>query len=342
MEKLKGVCVGLGYFSQFHLEAWERIENVEITAVCDTQIQKAKLAAIKYGIESFYSNVEKMILLEKPDFIDIITPPETHYELCLLAIQHGVQIICQKPLAPTLSEAKLIAKAVQNSNIRMMVHENFRFQPWHREIKSLLSKNAIGNRLHAIHWRMRMGDGWQDDAYMNRQPYFREMKQLLMYETGVHLLDVLRCFGGEINQVYAKLKRLNSNIKGEDFAWVMCDFEKGGSAFIDANRYNESICNNPRLTFGSVLVEGNEGSIRLYEDGKLTVQPLGKKETQHHYDYKDRNFSGDCVYFTQKHFIEHLLSRKPFETDVNDYLKNIVLLEKIYESAETKLPVIQK
>ena len=339
MKTLKGVCVGLGYFSQFHLEAWQRLKNVEIIALCDSDIEKAENKANNYGIQAFYSDAEEMLSIQKPDFIDIITPPETHHELCLLAIKHGVHIICQKPLAPTLKEAEKIARSIQDSDIRMMVHENFRFQPWHREIKTLLDQKTIGEKLHAINLRMRMGDGWQENAYMNRQPYFREMERLLMYETGIHFIDVFRFYAGEITKVYARLNRFNDNIKGEDFAWVQFDFANGGFGFIDANRYNESPSENPRLTFGAVLLEGNKGSIRLYEDGKITIQKLGQKETPHPYSFEDRNFSGDCVYHTQKHFITHLLSGAQFVTNIDGYLQNIRILEKAYESNEKEMPL---
>lgn len=339
MKKVKGVAVGLGYFSQFHLEAWTRIESVELTAICDTDGGKAKSAVLKYGVPRFYTDVDEMLTKEQPDFIDIITPPETHLHLCQLAAEQGVSIICQKPLAPTLKEANEIEALVSKNKIRMMVHENFRFQPWHREIKKLLNQNTIGNTLQRVQWRMRMGDGWQKDAYMNRQPYFREMKELLLYETGIHLIDVLRYFGGEINQVFAKLNRYNQNIKGEDAATVICDFKNGGIALIDASRYHESTCDNPRLTFGEVRIEGNSGIIHLHEDGKISIKKLGQSETVHDYTFEDKNFSGDCVFETQKHFITQLISGEPFETDVKDYLNNILVIEKAYASDRVGQPI---
>ncbi|MFS4417601.1 Gfo/Idh/MocA family protein [Maribacter sp. 2307ULW6-5] len=339
MKKLKGVAVGLGYFSQFHLEAWGRLPGVEISAVCDLDKDLAHKTALEYGIPHAHDHPEKMLLTEKPDFIDIITPPETHLNLCQLAAQNGVHIICQKPLAPSLKEATHIQKIVKDHGIRMMVHENFRFQPWHREIKRLLEEKHVGTQLHSINWQMRMGDGWQEDAYMNRQPYFREMEKLFMYETGIHLIDTLRYFGGDIDRVFAKLKRFNANIKGEDSALVLCDFNKGGSAIIDANRYNESTCKNPRLTFGKILLEGDKGSIRLYEDGRIAIQPLGQKERTHTYSFEDKNFSGDCVYATQQHFVDRLRSGAPFETNLTEYLKNMRVLETIYASNEKELPL---
>lgn len=338
MKKIKGVCIGLGYFSRFHLEAWQRLEQVEITALCDSNMELARQTAENFGIASAYSAFNEMLKQEKPDFVDIITPPDTHKKLCVAAAEKGVHIICQKPLAPSLEEAEEIAVAISKYGVRMMVHENFRFQTWHREIKNLLVQKTIGTRLHSIHWRMRMGDGWQEDAYMNRQPYFREMKQLLMYETGIHLIDVFRYFGGEINQVFARLHRFNSNIKGEDAALVICDFANGGTAILDANRYNESWSQNPRLTFGEVRIECDKGSIYLHEDGRISIKKLGRPEVEHEYTFEDINFSGDCVYHTQQHFIAQLDSGKPFETDVEAYLSNIRVLEKVYASAKDGIP----
>ncbi|WP_400077566.1 Gfo/Idh/MocA family protein [Winogradskyella sp. R77965] len=333
----KGVCVGLGYFSQFHLEAWSRLKEVEITAVCDFDKEKLKKVALEHGIRNTYTNVKEMLVAEQPDFVDIITPPETHLELCLLAIKHKVNIICQKPLAPTLKEGRQISEAIRNSDIRMMVHENFRFQPWHTEIKKLISENTIGD-LFAINARLRTGDGWQEDAYMNRQPYFRKMEKLLMYETGIHYIDLMHFYAGKITNVYARLKRLNKAIEGEDFGWIQFDFENECTAFLDANRYNESTCENPRLTFGKFLIEGSKGTIRLYEDGKITVQLLGEQESEHNYKFEDINFAGDCVYFTQKHFVKQLNSGDPFHTSVYNYLKNLVVLDKVYESSMEGIP----
>jgi hypothetical protein len=87
------------------------------------------------------------------------------------------------------------------------------------------------------------------------------------------------------------------------------------------------------------LVEGYKGAIRLYGDGKLTIQKLGKKEKEHPYSHANINFSGDCVYITQRHFINHLIDGKEFETNGKNYLKSLSVQEAVYESAKVKLPV---
>jgi len=190
MSKFKGVCIGAGYFSHFQYDAWQRIGEVEITAMCNRNAERAKTIMEKFGITNHYKDWRQMLEKEKPDFVDIITPPPTHLEMCKKAADLGINIICQKPLAPTFQQAQEIVKYTSDAGVRFMVHENWRFQPWHREIKRLLENGAIGEKIHTLNFRSRMGDGWGQDAYLSRQPYFRDWSRLLGYALGVPFIAV--------------------------------------------------------------------------------------------------------------------------------------------------------
>tara|TARA_R110002096_G_scaffold239805_6_gene431600 strand:+ start:4991 stop:6016 length:1026 start_codon:yes stop_codon:yes gene_type:complete len=336
--KLKGVAIGAGYFSKFQYEAWTRIPEVEITALCNSNKERAINIMEPYGVKNHYTDYKEMILKEKPDFVDIITPPETHFEMCKFAADNGVHIICQKPLAPTFEESKRIVDYVSSKNVRFVVHENFRFQPWHREIKKIINEGEIGD-LFSLNFRSRMGDGWGEDAYLSRQPYFRDYKKLLIYETGVHFIDTFRYHAGEIKSVYALLKRLNPVIKGEDSALMILNFENESHAVWDANRYNENNFRKLRYTFGEYLIDGSKGSIRLYSDGKITIQKLGEVEEIHDYIHNDIGFAGDCCYIFQRDFINKMISGESFETSGNSYLKTLQAQEAVYKSAELNKPV---
>jgi predicted dehydrogenase len=339
MEKLKGVAIGAGYFSRFQYEAWTRIPEVEITALCNRNEERAQPLMEEYAVERHYTDYREMIETEKPDFVDVITPPETHREMCAFAGERGVHVICQKPLAPGFEEATAIVEEARSSGIRFMVHENWRFQPWYRQVRRLLDAQAVGEKLHSLAFRMRMGDGWGQDAYLARQPYFRDYPRLLVYETGVHFIDTFRYLAGRVERVYARLRRLNPVIAGEDCGILVFDFSSGAVGLLDANRYNEPNFPNPRYTFGEFLVEGNRGSLRLYGDGRITVQPLGEEEREYAYPHEDRNFAGDCCYTTQRHFVDRMLDRGPFETGGEDYLQTLAVQEAVYESAATGVPV---
>jgi predicted dehydrogenase len=337
--KLKGVAIGAGYFSRFQYEAWTRIPEVDITALCNSNLERAKGIMEPYGVKNHYTDYKEMIIKEKPDFVDIITPPETHYEMCKFAADHGVHIICQKPLAPTIEESQRIVDYVSKKGVRFVVHENFRFQPWHREIKQIINDGGIGD-VFSLNFRSRMGDGWGEDAYLSRQPYFRDYKKLLIYETGVHFIDTFRYHAGEVESVYAILKRLNPVIKGEDSGLMVLNFENNAHAIWDANRFNENNFKKQRYTFGEYLIDGSKGSVRLYSDGQITIQKLGEAEKNHSYTHNDVGFAGDCCYIFQRDFIDKLISDEPFETSGENYLKTLKVQEAVYESAKIKAPVI--
>ncbi|MCH5378318.1 MAG: Gfo/Idh/MocA family oxidoreductase, partial [Planctomycetes bacterium] len=333
MKKLRGLLIGAGYFSQYHLDAWCRIPETEIVAVCDLDPKRAAQRAEEFGIHGVFTDVARALQELDVDFVDIATRPETHLALVQQVAARGLAMICQKPLAPDFATARALVQAATQAGVPLMVHENFRFQPWHREIKRLLGEGAIGTRLHSLYFRLRQGDGWGPDAYLARQPYFREMPRMLVHETGVHFIDTFRFLAGEIEEVSAVLRRWNPVIRGEDAALLTFTFASGAVGVWDANRYNEGTASDPRYTFGTMLVEADGGSLRLEDDGRLIVQPLGQPAREHAYTHQRRGFAGDCVYWTQRHFVEQFQAGGPFETSGEQYLKTLEVQEAAYLSA---------
>jgi predicted dehydrogenase len=182
--KLRVVSVGAGYFSRFQHEAWSRIPEVGIVAVCDLVEDKARTVQEPFGIANRYTCWTEMLDREKPDF-STSSPRPLATRRCAYASRRGIHLICQKPLAPTMEEATRIVESAQAAGVRLMVHENFRWQPWYRKIKELQTTGTIGEFTH-IHVLTRLGHGWGERAYLDRQPYFRDYPRLLIYETGVH------------------------------------------------------------------------------------------------------------------------------------------------------------
>ena len=332
--KFRAVAIGAGYFSGFQYEAWNRIPEVTLAAISNRTESKARQKMAEFSIPRFYEDWREMIDRERPDFVDIITPPETHAEICAHAAAAGAAIVCQKPVAPTLEESRGIVEDARDSGVRFMVHENFRWQPWYREIKQVLREGEIGSPTH-LYFRMRTGDGWGDDAYLARQPFFRDYPRLLVYETAVHFIDTFRYLLGEIVEVFAKLRRLNPVIRGEDTGQILFSFESGATAILDANRYNEAEVDAPRFTFGELRMDATRGHLAMAADSSMRVKPLGEPVRPHEYARADRNFAGDCVYSLQRHFVDCLASGEAFESHGEDYLKTLAAVDAVYESAAT-------
>lgn len=331
---LTGAIIGAGYFSQFQYEAWTRIPEVNIVAASNRTVSRAEEKCAVYQIPNAYSDWKEMIDQEKPDFVDIITPPETHLEICEYLAERNIHMICQKPLAPSFEESVAIARVASSTEARFMVHENFRWQPWYRKIKELLDDGTVGD-LFSIYFLARMGDGWGEDAYLDRQPYFRDYPKLLVFETAVHWLDTYRYLGGEIESIYAKLDKRNPVIAGEDSGLIICNFQNGATATLDANRYNEALTDDTRFTFGTLRLDGSNGHLQMDLNGNLLFKPLGKDPHEIEYEHPRLNFAGDCCYHLQRHFVDQLLTNQPFDSEAEDYLKTLRLVEACYESAST-------
>ncbi len=330
--QLRGVGIGAGYFSQYHYEAWRRIPEAQIVALHDRDQAKAAAAAHQYGIPRTYASVAEMLDQEQPDFVDIITPPPTHLDFVRAAASRGIHIICQKPLAPTYAECAELVETARTARVRLLIHENFRWQPWYRELKRLLDAGVLGEPF-SLYFRARPGDGWREDAYLARQPFFRDYPRLLVYETGIHFIDTFRYLLGEIETVYARLRRLNPLIRGEDSGQIVLGFASGATAIWDANRYNENEARDPRLTFGEMRLDAGKGHLELDNDGGLAIKPLGAASYRHAYTFERRGFGGDCVYALQRHFADRMLDGAPFAVPPEDYLKSVQAMEACYASA---------
>jgi predicted dehydrogenase len=335
MSRLKGVGLGAGYFAPFQYEAWTRIPEVEISAIYNRSEAKARAIMQRFGVPRYYDNWQHMIDQEQPDFVDIITAPVTHEEMCAYAARRGVHVICQKPLAPTLDASERIVREAAAAGVRFMAHENWRWQPWYRAIKQIQLDRTIGEFTH-VHVMTRLGDGWREDAYLARQPFFREYPRLLIYETGVHFIDTFRFLLGEVTEVFASLRRLNPGIKGEDAAQLFLRFESGATAIWDANRYNEVESEDPRFTFGRLRIDATNGHLTMDQESNIRIKVLGDAASDLDYQRDRTHFAGDCVYRLQRHFVDCMLSGQQFESHGQDYLESIKVVEAAYESAKNK------
>lgn len=318
-ETLRGVIAGCGYFARFHLEAWRRIAGVEIIAACDPDITKAQTFA-----ERAYADSEQMLDAEGPDFIDIVSRPETHVQLIRQASERGVAVICQKPLAPEWEQVLGILDCARATGVRLMIHENWRWQPWYRAARTLVDEGRIGTPL-AYCLRMRKGGGGGPDAYPE-QPYFRSMKRFLVYEILLHQLDTARFLFGGIRSVFARLSRLNPAIAGEDRGVITVHHASGLIGSIDGHCLRA--CEGDGGVLGDAWFEG--------DGGLLSLDPAGNLSLDGRVVWKNgvaAGYRGDSVFAAQSHFVERLRDGRPFETGLEEYLPSIAAMEACYQSA---------
>ena len=336
---LKIAIIGTGYFSQYHFDAWKRLK-VELVGVCSLDLKKAKSVASSFKNCKYFSDYEEMIKVTKPTLIDIIIPPNDHLEVITNISKYGINIICQKPLTNSLTDAKKVLDLIKKKKIKLIVHENFRFQPWHIQIKKMLKEKIIG-KPYQITFKMRPGDGQGRYAYLNRQPYFQKMERFLIHETGIHFIDLFRYFFGDIKSVASFLFKLNKHIKGEDNGIIFFEFKNGIKGLFDANRLSDHVAKDRRLTIGDLFLEGEDGTIRLDGDGNIFLRKfLSNAEKKINYTWFKKGFAGDSVYAFQKYLIKQLQTNDKIVNEIEDYIKNIEIEEAIYKSSKMKKTIV--
>ncbi|MGL4242580.1 MAG: Gfo/Idh/MocA family protein, partial [Beijerinckiaceae bacterium] len=319
------------YFAAFHRDAWRRIPEATVAALCDLDRERLAAAVADTPGAAGYTDAGEAIAAVRPDIVDIATGPSTHLALADMASRAGAFISCQKPIADTFRESAEVVELVESRGASMAVHENFRFMPWFIEAKRLLDAGALGQPLN-VSFRLRPGDGQGPTAYLSRQPYFQTMPRLLIHETGVHFIDVFRSLLGEITGVFARLTRFNPAIKGEDAGYLVFDFANGARGMFDGNRLVDHPAENTRLTMGVMQLEGTGGTLRLDGFGRLFLKPHGGEEHEHAYAWSNRGFGGDCVYNQIRHIADHLTLGAPLQNSGRAYLRNLEIVEAAYAS----------
>lgn len=135
--------VGTGFIGRVHIETVRRLGNVEVVALADTI--SAKEAAEFLNVPQYFTDYKQMIDTMKLDVLHICTPNNTHFEIAMYAMDHGVNLICEKPMCVSIEEAEaLVAKARETGLIAAINFHN-RFYPMNNHLKNVIQDGELGD-----------------------------------------------------------------------------------------------------------------------------------------------------------------------------------------------------
>lgn len=145
MEKVKICVAGLGGIAQvMHLPVLSKMDGVEIAGVCDVDKSKSKSIAERYNVKAYYTDFGKMLDEVQSDCVIIAVPTSSHKELAIKAMEKGLNVLVEKPLARNYSEANEIVEAARMNKKKLMVGMNNRFRPDFMMQESFISAGEIG------------------------------------------------------------------------------------------------------------------------------------------------------------------------------------------------------
>ncbi|MCB1468014.1 MAG: Gfo/Idh/MocA family oxidoreductase [Rhizobiaceae bacterium] len=322
--------VGAGLISLYHLRAWQNA-GAPVVAVCDIDRAKAEDRAAEFGIERVYDTPQDLFRDGGFEVVDVAASLAAHVPVARMAADNGIHIMLQKPMAETVAEAEALVDEV-GGRVRFMVHENYRFRPHYMTVRRWIAEGRIGKVRHATISCHGSGLCPRDGALpflIERQPYLSGYRRNLVFETMIHHLDVLRCICGPLKVVAARLNRLADGLPGEDTAAILLEGADGFIATADG-----SICapGYPPLHGDRLEVIGTRGTVvmdynRVYlvgsEHEAVEVDLLGRYQ--------------ECFDTAMTTFLDGLRDGTRFETDGNDNLETMRLMESVYRAAGVEI-----
>ncbi|HKJ96638.1 MAG TPA: Gfo/Idh/MocA family oxidoreductase [Thermoplasmataceae archaeon] len=217
------VVVGCRGFGKYHLEALSKID-VDVSIV-ERDRETVKLCRDNYNIKSVYGGFDEAIR-SNADMIDLVVPHNLHAPMALKALNAGKHVIVEKPLATDVKDARSMIGLSKKTGKKLMVAEQYYFDPSIARIRDSILKNEIG-RMHTIimrNQRLHRGTEWRWDPVANGGGS--------LIDGGIHFVDAMLNIGGEYEAVTSRCYKGDSLRAAEDTAMAIFDFTSGAKGLL--------------------------------------------------------------------------------------------------------------
>jgi len=275
--------VGYQFMGKAHSNAYRQVARFfdldvipVMKAICGRNEANVKAAAEKFGWESYETDWRKLIARKDIDVVDVSTPGNTHAEITIAALQAGKHVICEKPLANTLAEAKAMLEAAQKAGTVHALCHNYRKAPAVGLARQLISEGVIGK---IYHFRGTYLQDWIVDPGFPL--VWRLQKEIagsgVHGDLNAHIIDLARYLVGEISEVSGmmetfikqrpRLAAIDDRLGGkaseemgevtvDDAALFLARFENGALGSFESTRFALG-----RKNFNRFEINGSKGSI---------------------------------------------------------------------------------
>ena len=260
-----GVIGTSWYADMMHLPILAHYKRAALTAICGRNREQADEMAAKYGVPQVFTDHREMIEKGGLDAVVVSTPDDTHYDMVMAALDAGLHVICEKPVALNADRARQMLDKAEAAGVKHMVYHTFRWFPNYRYVKQLLDEGYVGRPYHGS-FRYVAGYG-RSSKYLWR--FDGDRAHGVLGDLGSHCIDLARWYMGDIESVSAVLNTIyqrqtddgQSVTPVNDFAMLNVVFANGAAASIQVS------------AVAHVAERNQEQSIALHgENGTLETQ----------------------------------------------------------------------
>ncbi len=328
---LRGVLVGCGYIAPSHMKAWSRLP-VAIEAVCDPNVARARAFAAHHGVPAAFASLGEALRAVEPDFVDVAAGPEAHPDLVEEAVAAGCHVLCQKPLANDLPGAERIVAAAARGRV-VAVNEMWKHLPGYAIAREFLATGAAGEIRGARVRQVANLMLTQEDGSPPRrlqpggQVAFATIPRVLLFDFGVHLVDLVRALFGPASLVAGHVGRLSPHLAGDDGAWVHLRFQPGFDCTIDLDWSAPGPPTAETIDVETLAVAGSEGILTV--EGARTVRwlPTGRPGWCR---VAEGDRRGAAFLASQRNFVDAIEDGTPLVSPPADHIENLRIVLDCY------------
>lgn len=341
--KIRFALVGCGRISANHFSSLEKyLDSCELTAVCDTQSDRADAAAAKYGATAYYS-LDDMLQAGGFDAVILTTPSGLHPRQTVECAEAGFHVVTEKPMATKMTDGIEMVRACDKAGVRLFVVKQNRQNATIQMVKKAIDEGRFG-RIYSVacnvFWTRPQAyydhDDWRGTWEFDGGAFMNQAS---------HYVDLMDWLIGSVESVQSYTATLARNIEAEDSGVVAIKYRSGALGTM-----NVSMLTYPKNLEGSLTIIGDKGTVRI---GGVAVNKID------HWEFEDKRPEDDGImeasYATTSVYgfghplyyanvIETLQGKCEPLTDGREGLKSLELLIAIYLSArdgkKVSLPLV--
>ncbi len=333
MQIINIAIIGCGRIAQRHAHHIQNTEGLKLIAVCDVVEEKSFTLSKEYNCQHFNSIEELLNSDIKIDVVSICSPNGLHAQHSIQALNKGIHVLCEKPMALSSNDCGKMIQAAEKSNKRLFIIKQNRFNPPVVAIKNLIDENKLGN-IYSI----QLTCFWnRNEAYYeNSWKGTLELDGGTLYTQFSHFIDLLYYMFGDIDDTKAFANNFNhqKSIEFEDTGVFILKFKSGaiGTVNYSVNSYKKNMEGSLTIIAekGSVKIGGqylNELEYQNIDGIEINNLPAGNKPNNYG-EYQGSMSNHDAVY---QNLVDVLNNNASISTSMFEGLKTVEIIEKIYK-----------
>lgn len=328
MRTIRLAVIGAGGIAQVaHIPLWKKLPGVDLVAVCDTNLARAKAVAERYDIPQFFTKDDDVLKLDDVDAIDICAPTHMHMPLAIASLSAGKHVLVEKPIARTLEEGEKMVQAAKRYQRRLMVAMNVRFRRDAINMKSFIDAGELGEVFYAKCGWLRRQEKWAEASWLYQKQYSGGG---VLMDLGVQMLDLALWLFGNKKAKAVKATTYNnvSKLEVEDVATAFVHLEDGSTLTLEVSWTFLTPEDELYASFFGTQGGAMMNPLRIMKemhDNLVNLTPHVDDKPMSRYK---RSYSNEL-----RHFIKCLRDDTPMLSSGEESLDRMRIIEAMYESA---------